>query len=106
MARSIVKTRQEVDQLLLGPVFDDLAELDGYRSELRQSGLFEHVEGVQEWFGENVTDATPRGYVPDLAGIDSGADARLYAVLRKLRPQRAVETVSAPASRPPSSCRR
>ena len=92
MARPPVKTRQEVDELLLGPVFDDLAELDGYRSDLRESGLFEHIGGVQEWFRSNVTDKTPRGHVPELAEIDRGVDARLYALLRKLQPRRAVET--------------
>jgi hypothetical protein len=87
-----LKTRQEVDELLIGPVFDDLDELEGYRATLRESGLFEQIWTAHEWFHKNVTDRTPRGYRPVLGGIPRGADARLYAVLRKLQPRAAVET--------------
>ncbi len=85
-------TRAEIDEPLLGTVFDDLAELDAYRDDLRESGLFERMGDAARWFAENVSAPTERGHRPVLGALPRGPDARLYALVRKLRPERAVET--------------
>jgi Methyltransferase domain len=86
-------TEREVDERLVGSFFTSLAELEQYRAELVRSGLAEHLDRARTEFEAAVSGATPRGN-PYRFGASTvrGSNGRLYAVLRKLRPEVAVET--------------
>jgi predicted O-methyltransferase YrrM len=67
-------------------------ELSGYKQEVRESGLLEHLQARAEEFGKNVIGSTYRGYAYELADIGIEAGIYLYSIMRKLKPETAVET--------------
>lgn len=74
----------------------EIEDLEAYRSELDESGLIRHLEEQAAEFWRTVTGTTSRGQRYN-TGRATGRDGyeegvRLYAVVRRLAPQVAVET--------------
>ena len=73
-----------------------IKELDSYRGELDESGLIAHLEEQAAYFWRTVTGRTVRGQLYN-TGRATGRDGyeegvRLYATVRELAPDTAVET--------------
>ena len=74
----------------------DAAALAGYRREVEESGLIEHLERATTYFWDTVAGETARGgryntgRVTGREGYDEGM--YLYSIVRALRPAAAVET--------------
>jgi predicted O-methyltransferase YrrM len=82
-----------VDESLVGPVFGTVEELDRFHAELLQSGLVEHLEQARVEFEGSISGTTPRGNPYRFgASTTRASNGRLYAIVRKLRPQVVVET--------------
>ena len=95
-ARAVAEGSRTVDRqpgaALVGPVFDRPAELRRYRAALDRTGLQERLTGARRRFRQDVSGVTVRGNNYDFGAIDWDQCALLYALVRKLRPSRLVET--------------
>jgi predicted O-methyltransferase YrrM len=93
-ARAAVGARREraLDQeltLFLDIGVDDLAR---YRAEIEASGLFASLDEAERWFDRNVHGRSVTGRALRVGGLSADRGARLYALVRTLRPDVAVET--------------
>jgi len=82
----------EVDQSLVKNFFTNEKELFEYKREVYESGLPEELNRQAEEFGKTVVGKTYRGYDYELADIGIEEGVYLYSIIRKLRPEVAVET--------------
>ena len=86
----------EIERGFVDLFLGDRGALDGYRREIADSGLVEHLERETAWFWDAVKGETPRGgryntgRVTGRDGYDEGV--YLYSIVRALRPDVAVET--------------
>lgn len=78
------------DRRLVQRFFDDQSELDRYREELRE--LWQDIERLREQFYAELPPTTARGRPLDFGMLATSASSRVYALVRKLRPQQLVET--------------
>lgn len=86
----------EIERELVAGFLGDEAGRDEYRRELEASGLVEHLKRQTDLFWSTVEGTTARGQRYNTGRI-TGRDgyhegAHLYAIVRSLKPQLAVET--------------
>ncbi|GAB4183379.1 MAG: hypothetical protein Fur006_20230 [Coleofasciculaceae cyanobacterium] len=81
-----------IDQYLAQCFFRDERELLGYKQEVYDSHLIDALEEKAEEFGQTTVGQTDRGYAYELADIGIEAGLYLYSLIRKLKPETAVET--------------
>src|SRR5262245_53001084 len=81
-----------IERNFRGDLFPDRSELRTYQDELRQSGLVDHLHEQRRYFVETTKGETARGIPYIIGTINELAGERLYAIIRKFRPQLAVET--------------
>jgi predicted O-methyltransferase YrrM len=81
-----------VDQYLAQCFFQDERELIGYKQEVYESHLIDELQQKSEEFGQTTVGHTYRGYAYELADIGIEAGLYLYSLIRKLKPEMAVET--------------
>ena len=81
-----------IDQDLAQCFFRDERELLGYKQEVYDSHLIDALEEKAEEFGQTTVGQTDRGYAYELADIGIEAGLYLYSLIRKLKPETAVET--------------
>jgi predicted O-methyltransferase YrrM len=81
-----------IERRFRAALFPDRSELRGYERELRESGLVDHLHEQRRYFLETTKGVNARGVPYILGTINEVAGGRLYAVIRKFRPQIAVET--------------
>lgn len=69
----------------------DEAAYSVYAEDLEASGILDHIEEAETWYGENVANAyTEDG--PSLGSLAGTPTVLLYILLRDLEPERVVET--------------
>jgi predicted O-methyltransferase YrrM len=73
----------------IGIGIEDLAR---YRAEIEGSGLFAALDDAARWFGRNVHGRSVTGKAVRVGGLSAARGGRLYALVRNLRPDVAVET--------------
>jgi len=70
----------------------DSSQLERYRRELGQAGIFKHMEQCRREFDDLVEGYTARGYRYGFGALTEAAATQLYGVVREFRPLRMVET--------------
>jgi len=86
----------DIEREFVDSFLGDREALDGYRREVDESGLVEHLERETAWFWDAVKGETARGgryntgRVTGRDGYDEGL--YLYSIVRALKPDVAVET--------------
>jgi len=84
--------RRKLDRALVNAFFANAEELDRYREELRASPLQGHIADAKARFRQMVVGTNARGREYNFGGLGSEAGPRLYALIRKVGPERVVET--------------
>ncbi len=83
---------ERIDFNLSRDYFTDEQELLRYKKEFYQSNLREQLKEKAEEFSQKVRGKTQRGYDFELADLGFEQGIYLYSILRKLKPEVAVET--------------
>lgn len=81
-----------IDQYLAQCFFSDKRELITYKQEVYESHVIDELTERAEEFGQTTVGHTYRGYAYELADIGIEAGLYLYSLIRKLKPETAVET--------------
>jgi predicted O-methyltransferase YrrM len=81
-----------IDQSLAQHYFADERELLGYKQEVYESSLLAELKERVEEFGRTTIGHTSRGYAYELADIGIEQGLYLYSLIRKFKPEIAVET--------------
>src|SRR5919199_4003334 len=81
-----------IDKSLAKEFFTDEQELLGYKREVYESSFLDELRERAEEFGKTTVGQTYRGYSYELADIGIEEGLYLYSIIRKLRPETAVET--------------
>ena len=81
-----------IDKDLAGCFFADEEELLGYKQEVYESSFLDELRERAEEFGKTTSGHTHRGYAYELADIGIEQGLYLYSIIRKLKPETAVET--------------
>jgi len=79
-----------IDRSLVRSMFSTRSELDGFRSEFDE--LLGILEEQHRRFREEFTGTTARGHPMSFGNLAWEPAARIYALIRKRRPDRCVET--------------
>jgi predicted O-methyltransferase YrrM len=93
-AGSFVRERREraLDHEFARFLGQDIRALDRYRAEIRASGLFATLRDAERWFDRNVHGRSLTGKAVRVGGLTPERGSRLYALVRTVRPDVAVET--------------
>lgn len=81
-----------IDNYLTQCFFADERELLGYKQEVYESSFLDELRERAEEFGQNTVGYSYRGYAYELADIGIEQGLYLYSIIRKLKPETAVET--------------
>lgn len=82
----------EIDEKIGVEFFDNKEELIEYKQEVYDSGLLDELREKAKDFGQTVKGKTYRGYDYELADIGIEEGIYVYSVIRKIKPEKAVET--------------